>query len=47
MLLSNFPYLTHEAAEFVEKHVEKLTQETKEFVEVWKEQLVDKHPVVS
>ena len=43
MLLSNF-HFTHEAAEFVEKHVEKLTQETKEFVEVWKEQLVDKHP---
>ena len=45
MLLPELHPFTHEAAEFVETHVEKLNTETKEFVEIWKEQLIDKQPL--
>lgn len=45
MLLPELHPLTHEAAEFVETYIEKLTPETKQFVADWKEQLTNKDPI--
>ena len=46
MLLPEVHPLTHEAAEFVETHIEKLDPATKEFVEHWKSQYIDKDPII-
>lgn len=45
MLLPELHPLTHEAAEFIETHIEKLLPETKDFVEHWKQQYIDKDPI--
>ena len=46
MLLPEVHPLTHEAAEFVDTYVEKLEQGTWDFVNEWKEQCIDKDPIV-
>ena len=46
MLLHELHPLTHEAADYVQSHVCKLSNETKEFVEQWKEQLLEKDPII-
>lgn len=38
--------LTHEAAEFVDTHVMKLEESTWDFVNEWKQQYIDKDPIV-
>ena len=38
--------LTHEAAKFVEEHVEPLSTETKQFVNEWKEKLTSNDPII-
>ncbi len=38
--------LTHEAAQFVEEHVEPLSTETKQFVNEWKEKLTSNDPII-
>jgi hypothetical protein len=46
MLLPEVHPLTHEAADYIETHIETLTPETKEFVNTWKQKYIDKDPIV-
>ena len=45
MLLPELHPLTHEAADFINKYVEKLSPKTEDFVAYWKEQLTNKDPI--
>ena len=46
MLLHELHPLTHEAANFVENNICKLSDKTKTFVEEWKTQLLEKDPII-
>tara|TARA_B100000925_G_C22003310_1_gene472376 strand:+ start:1696 stop:2559 length:864 start_codon:yes stop_codon:yes gene_type:complete len=45
MLLPELHPLTHEAADFINEYIEKLSPETEDFVADWKEQLTNKDPI--
>ena len=38
--------MTHEAAQFVEKHIEPLSTETKQFVDDWEKKLTANDPII-
>ena len=46
MLLHELHPLTHEAADFVDNNICKLSDKTKSFVEEWKTQLLEKDPII-